>query len=35
MLWYEEVVSKVQHLVATDTIVDGISYVALLSLRYA
>ena len=35
MLWYEDVVSNVQDLVATDTIVDGISYVVLLSLRNA
>ena len=27
MLWYEDVVDKVQHLVSTDAIVDGLSYV--------
>ncbi|KAK8811849.1 hypothetical protein WA556_004012, partial [Blastocystis sp. ATCC 50177/Nand II] len=34
MLWYEDVVDKVQHLVSTDTIVDGLSNLSSIVTSY-
>ena len=34
MLWYEDVVDKVQHLVSTDSIVDGLSNVTHFDIAF-